>query len=120
MHCCLAHAHTSMTCSNRNATSNVLDIYLSQFNQLLQCSCSCFWISPFALHCLHFVLLIWVCFINLLSSFLILISFSKLLAASAIQRHPQILDAFSNSIRVSAENIEFTEAEERLLNRDPT
>lgn len=99
----------------------LLDIFFSQFSQLFHCSCSAFGFlflrcSAFAF--LHFVLLIWGCIINLSDSFLILISFSKLLGALPIQSNPQILGAFSNSdIRVTAENIECTK--ETLLPRDP-
>lgn len=126
----IRHALLSSSCSHiydlfqkKYNFKCLLDIYFSQFSQLLQCSCSAFGFlllqcSAFA--CLHFVLLIWGCFINLSSSFLILILFSKLLAAPPVQSHPQILDAFSNSVRVTAENTECTQAQERLLHRDPT
>lgn len=103
----------------------ILGIYFSQFCQLFCSCCSCSAFGFLFLQCsafafLHFVLLIWDYVINLSDSFFILISFSKLLAALPIQRNPQIFGAFSNSdTRVTAKNIECTQAQETLPSRDP-
>lgn len=118
MHYCIARAHTYDLFQQKCHFKCRFNIYFSQFSQLLQCSCSAFGfllLQCTAFACLHFVLLIWGCFIKLSSSFLILISLSKLFAAPPVQSHPQTLDAFSNSVRVIAETIECTEAQERLL-----
>lgn len=100
----------------------LLNIYFSQFSQLLQCSYSAFeflFLQCSAFAFLYFVLLIWGCVINF--RVLILVSLSKLLAILPIQSNPQILGAFSNSdIRVTTENTECTQAQETLLPRDAT